>query len=82
MKYITLFETHNEYNTYITGNDKVLPNVSYCEDNNDVHYNPFVETSLVAKFNVTSTSDATSIMYSSSTSLFSKIWIDGVEQQS
>ena len=40
-KYIKLFETHSEYNTYINGNDKILPNVSYCEDNNDVHYNPW-----------------------------------------
>ena len=39
-KYIKLFLTHNEYNTYITGNSKVLPNVSYCNDNNEVHYNP------------------------------------------
>ena len=39
-KYLKLFETHSEYNTYINGNDKVLPNVSYCEDNNEVHYNP------------------------------------------
>lgn len=36
-KYIKLFETHTEYQTYINGQDKVLPNVSYCEDNNDVH---------------------------------------------
>lgn len=40
--YLKLFETHTEYNTYITGNDKILPNVSYCEDNNEVHYNPYI----------------------------------------
>ena len=40
-KYLKLFETHTNYNTYITGQDKVLPNVSYCEDNNEVHYNPW-----------------------------------------
>ncbi len=38
-KYIKLFNTHSEYETYINGNDKILPNVSYCEDNDDVHYN-------------------------------------------
>ena len=38
--YLKLFETHNEYETYIGGQDVVLPNVSYCEDNNEVHYNP------------------------------------------
>lgn len=40
-KYLKLFETHSEYQTYINGSDKILPNVSYCEDNNDVHYNPY-----------------------------------------
>ena len=39
-KYLKLFETHAEYTSYISGSDKVLPNVSYCEDNNEVHYNP------------------------------------------
>ena len=36
--FITKFNTHTAYNTYITGNNKILPNVSYCEDNNEVHY--------------------------------------------
>lgn len=40
MEYIKLFETHNEYETYINGQDVLLPNVSYCEDNDEVHYNP------------------------------------------
>lgn len=39
-KYLKKFTNHSDYQTYITGNTKVLPNVSYCEDNNDVHYNP------------------------------------------
>jgi hypothetical protein len=82
-KYITLFDTHTDYQTYINGQDKLLPNVSYCEDNNDVHYNPFVpETRIIAKFNVTSTSSATSIMNSSVTSQFSEIEIDGIVQPS
>ena len=38
-KYLKLFETHAEYESFIqTDYDK--PNVSYCEDNNEVHYNP------------------------------------------
>ena len=37
--YLKLFETHAEYESFIqTDYDK--PNVSYCEDNNEVHYNP------------------------------------------
>lgn len=42
-KYLKLFETHAEYETYIEGQDVILPNVSYCEDNNCVHYNPYVD---------------------------------------
>lgn len=42
-EYLKLFETHNEYETYIGGQDVILPNVSYCEDNNEVHYNPYVD---------------------------------------
>ena len=38
--YLKLFEEHTDYETYIEGQDVVLPNVSYCEDNNEVHYNP------------------------------------------
>lgn len=38
--YIKLFETHDEYQTYVNSEELVLPNVSYCIDANDVHYNP------------------------------------------
>ena len=38
--YLKLFETHTEYETYIEGQDVLLPNVSYCEDNNEVYYKP------------------------------------------
>lgn len=80
--YLKKFSTHAEYDTYIASEDKVLPNVSLCEDAKDVHYNPWVEeTRIVAKFNVTSTSNATQLMnnYSITTSQFSAIEIDGVE---
>ena len=40
-KYLKLFETHAEYESFISS-DYDKPNVSYCEDNNEVHYNPFV----------------------------------------
>ena len=75
--YLKLFETHAEYEAYITGSDKILPNVSYCVDNNDVHYNPWTDPRLIVKYNVTSTDSATKLCYS--TSSFSKIEIDGEE---
>ena len=40
MKYIKEFNTHQEYEEYIGSQGKVLPNVSYCDDVSDVHYNP------------------------------------------
>jgi hypothetical protein len=80
--YLKKFENHTQYETYINGGDAILPNVSICTTEGDVHYNPFVEpeTRLVAKFNVTSTSSPTRI--ASGTTGFSKIEIDGVEQPS
>ena len=79
-KYLKFFETHSAYNTYITGNDKILPNVSYCEDNNDVHYNPWTDPRVIVTYNVTSTSEA--ITLTQLTSCFSEMEIDGVVQPS
>ena len=39
-KYLTLFGTHSSYEEYIDGPDAILPNVSYCKDVKDVHFNP------------------------------------------
>lgn len=41
-KYLKKFENHTDYETYINGQDAILPNVSFCEDNNCVHYNPYI----------------------------------------
>ena len=43
MKYINTFKTHASYEAEINGGgvDISLPNVSYCEDVKDVHYNPY-----------------------------------------
>ena len=39
MRYTKLFETQQEYNTYINGTPD-LPNVSYIEENQSVGYTP------------------------------------------
>ena len=39
-KYIKLFGTHPEYSTYINSDEALLPNVSLCNNVNEVHYNP------------------------------------------
>ena len=50
MKYLRKFSAHTDYETYITGNSKVLPNVSYCVDENDVHYNPYVPMNVITYY--------------------------------
>ena len=44
-KYIKLFETHSEYESYTADTENfLLPNVSFCENvANQVHYNPYVD---------------------------------------
>ena len=81
MKFIKKFETHDpDYLNYMNSENKILPNLSYCEDVGDVHLNPWTDPRVIAKFNVTDTSSATNIMHSSATSTFSEIEIDGVVQ--
>lgn len=38
MNYLKLFHQDSEYQTFITGGGVSLPNVSYCENENEVHY--------------------------------------------
>lgn len=39
-KYIKKFDTHSDYEDFIETEDFIKPNVSYCIDNVEVHYNP------------------------------------------
>lgn len=39
-KYIKKFDTHSDYEDFIKTEDFILPNVSLCEQENEVHYNP------------------------------------------
>lgn len=41
--YLKKFETHTQYDTYINGSSAILPNVSICTTEGDVHYSPFVD---------------------------------------
>ena len=78
-KFLKKFTLHEDYETYKNGQDFMTPNVSYCIDANDVHYNPWIDPRIVVKFNITDTSSPTNIIYSSAVSQFSKIEIDGAE---
>ena len=80
--FLKLFGTTAEYNTYTADTANFIkPNVSCAMDDlTNVHYNPWVETRVVAKYNVTSS--PTPIGYNAYTSGFSAIEIDGVVQPS
>ena len=39
-KYLKKFENHTQYDNYINGSGAILPNVSICTTEGDVHYNP------------------------------------------
>lgn len=47
-KYLKKFENHTDYETYISGQDAILPNVSLCVQENEVHYNPIVPPQPIA----------------------------------
>ena len=40
-QYLKQFTNHSQYESYINGNDAVLPNVSLCVQQDEVHYNPW-----------------------------------------
>ena len=80
--YLKLFNKHSEYETYINDSDKILPNISYCEDNDEVHFNPWTDPRVIAKFNIEDETEPV-MLYGIDdvigTELFSKIEIDGEE---
>lgn len=39
MDYLKLFQTHQEYEEFVSGGTMVRPNVSHCVADNEVHYN-------------------------------------------
>ena len=41
IEYLKFFEKHADYEDYASGGTMVKPNVSYCDDVKDVHYNPW-----------------------------------------
>ena len=43
MDHLKLFQTHSEYENFVSGGTMVKPNVSHCINENEVHYNPLVD---------------------------------------
>ena len=67
MKYINLFKTNASYEEKLNGGgvDISLPNVSYCEDVKDVHYNPYNTVEFYVG-NITGTTPQTMKIYTDS----------------
>lgn len=42
MKYLKKFSTHSNYETFTGSTDFILPNVSYCANEDEVHFSPIV----------------------------------------
>ncbi len=43
MKYLKKFDNHTQYETYTASTEFITPNVSLCAQENEVHYNPYVD---------------------------------------
>ena len=81
MKYIKEFQNHTAYVAFTGTSEYVLPNVSLCDQENEVHFSsesPVPSGPSIATFKVTSTSNPTRILHT--TSGISGVEIDGVEQ--
>ena len=85
--YSKWFDTHNEYEAYKNSQDYILPNVSICFQDEDVHYEktPAPETRIIATFNVIDTANPTKIVGfnpkgGDPLTLLQEIEIDGVVQ--
>ena len=82
--YCKLFETHEDYQTFINSSTYEEPNISICKgfDSDHVHFNP-IERMIICEFNVSDISQPTEIIGNSDgavpqTVQFAKIEVDGV----
>ena len=63
MKYLRRFSSHTDYEEYINSSGRCFPNISYCEDVEDVHYKTqLFGDVLTARFDITSVTESTRIL--------------------
>ena len=74
MESLRLFANHSHYTTHKSGLS--LPNVAHCIQEDEVHYGPLVETRVIAKINVESTTPSYSVFCTAASSNVSEIEID------
>lgn len=82
MDYLKLFQTHEEYEAFVSGGTMLRPNVSHCVAENEVHYNPIIPPQpLIVRYNVADASNPTRLYSYEVTGalLFDKVEVDGTE---
>lgn len=81
-RYLKRFETHQDYDFYMM-QVGIVPNVSFCDDKSELHFNP-TKAKIVCTFNVSDITSPTQIMNSVAIDgdYFSEVEIDGVLQPS
>ena len=52
MNYLKLFQNHSEYEDFVSGGTMIIPNVSHCISEDEVHYNPIIII-MTVRYNVT-----------------------------
>ena len=72
--------SYSDNTAYSADQSKDYPNISYIQANDNVKWNKYDPDHIVCIYNVTSTSEATKLL--GDTRNITKMWIDGVEQQS
>ena len=82
--YCKLFETHEDYQTFINSSTYEEPNISICKgfDSDHLHFNP-IERMIICEFNVTDISEPTQIIGTNDgaiaqTQQFTRLEVDGV----
>lgn len=82
--YCKLFETHEDYQTFINSSTYEEPNISICKgfDSDHVHFNP-IERMIICTFNIADISEPTQIIGTNDgaivqTQQFTKLEVDGV----
>lgn len=82
--YCKLFETHEDYQTFINSSTYEEPNISICKgfDSDHLHFNP-IERMIICEFNVTDISEPTEIIGTNDgaiaqTHQFTRLEVNGV----
>ena len=76
-KYIEYFDEHVDYEEFKQSQDYIKPNVSYCKNEEEIHYEDEEETRVVCKYNITDIEEPT--VLGQQFNYFSKMYVDDIE---